>query len=59
MTETARFIDKQFWRIAFVDEDDVDNKDGGLQDACEIFGPPPAKRWVGYECGGDDGSYTS
>lgn len=38
MVQFLGFFGEQEWRIVFVNEDDVDEQDGGLDDFCEIFG---------------------
>jgi hypothetical protein len=54
VAEGARFASEESWRVGFVDAQDVDDEDGGLQDASEVFGPAPAERGIGDECRGDN-----
>lgn len=52
MAQAACFVDKEFRWIAFVDENDVDDENGALDYACEIFRPAPSESRVGNEsCG--------
>lgn len=59
VAEAARFVDKKFWGVAFVDKDEVEKEDGALQDACKVLGPAPAKGRVGDESGRDDGAWVA
>jgi hypothetical protein len=52
----ARFASQEGWWVGFVDEEDVDEKDAGLQDTSEVFGPAPAEGGVSDKCRGDDGT---
>ena len=47
MAEAASFVDKEFGRVAFVDEDDVDDEDGALDYAGEVLRPAPTEGRVG------------
>ena len=53
VAQTPRFLDEEELRVAFVDEDEVEDEDEGLQDAGEVFSPAPAEGGVDYEGGRD------
>jgi hypothetical protein len=51
VAEAARFVDEEFGWVGFVDEDQVHDDDGALDDAGEVLGPAPAERRVGDKGG--------
>ena len=51
VAEAARLVDEEFRGVCLVDEDQVYDDDGALDDAGEVLGPAPAERGIGDKGG--------
>jgi hypothetical protein len=54
MSQASGLVHQKSRRVALVQEDDIENQDEQLDNACEVFGPPPPKTRLDHERCSDD-----